>query len=89
MDTPYVKKDAKSDLARFVQFDVQRSLIVVGMDRMHVSTFLIAHATVDPNVAGNGLLFTFNEDFQHHVVMALKSRVVEANEGQRIGVISA
>jgi hypothetical protein len=89
MDTPYVKKDAKSDLAWFVKFDVQRSLIVVGMDRMHVTTFLIAHTTVDANVARNCLLFTFNEDFQHHVIMAFKSRVVEANEGQRIRVISA
>ena len=82
MNAPNVEEDTKRYIASLVQLNMQRSLVVVCVDRMHVFALLVADAAVDADLARNCLLLSLDEDFQRHVVVTSQARVIKALESQ-------
>jgi hypothetical protein len=87
VDTPNVEEHAKRDIASLVELNMQRPLIVVSMDRVHVFALLVADSTVNPYFARDCLLLPLNEDFQRHVIMPGQAGVIEALKGQWVWLI--
>jgi hypothetical protein len=87
MNAPNIEEDTKGYIASLVQFDMQRSLVVVRMDRVHVFALLVADTAVNPNLTRNCLLLSLDEEFQRYMVMTSQACVVKALESQWIGFI--